>query len=267
MKVNGTAVIQFGEIDKAHSILRELPIDHPLAPLAQGFHHMLDGDYAACLDVFSEAIEQNEQAPPFVYNIAADVALLAEEYEKAREFILRRSPILASDSALQFDRFTASDVVKLGFIHLQNGDRTRGIELLTAALPVVQSLPRLGMFGQGVRDVQIFALLGRSEDALLALRAAVDAGYRGSIPYDNWLLADDPYLDSIRNDSRFDGILSEIEAFIAAMRARGHGSRRKRRMGVITGARGFVIVQHPAGNLPILERPCASRANEQHGGD
>ena len=213
-------MIQFGEIDKAHSILRELPIDHPLAPLAQGFHHMLDGDYAACLDVFSEAIEQNEQAPPFVYNIAADVALLAEEYEKAREFILRRSPILASDSALQFDRFTASDVVKLGFIHLQNGDRTRGIELLTAALPVVQSLPRLGMFGQGVRDVQIFALLGRSEDALLALRAAVDAGYRGSIPYDNWLLADDPYLDSIRNDSRFDGILSEIEAFIAAMRAR-----------------------------------------------
>jgi tetratricopeptide (TPR) repeat protein len=212
--------IQFGEIDKAHSLLTELPAEHPLAPLARGFHHLLDGDYAACLEFFSGIIESGEQMPPFLYDIAADVALIAKEYEKAREYILRQSPILERDSALQIDRFTVRNVVKLAYIHLQDGDRTRGSEMLTAALPVVQALPQLGMFGQGIRDVQIFALLGRNEDALLALRAAVDAGFRGSIPYDNWLLKDDPYLDSIRDDRRFADIVSELESLNGVMHSR-----------------------------------------------
>lgn len=73
------------------------------------------------------------------------------------------------------------------------------------------------MFGHGIRDVQILALLGRKEDALQALRTAVDEGYRGSIAYDNWLLDDDPYLESLRDDQRFDEIVSEIEALNAEM--------------------------------------------------
>ena len=61
-------------------------------------------------------------------------------------------------------------------------------------------------------------MLGRHEDALLALRAAVDAGFRGSIPYDNWLLEFDPLLDSIRDDSRFIAIVSELETLNEVMR-------------------------------------------------
>jgi hypothetical protein len=76
------------------------------------------------------------------------------------------------------------------------------------------------MAGQGIRDVQILALLGRREDALTALRAAVDAGYRGSIPYDAWLLEFDPFLGSIRYESRFDDILSELESLNNVMRER-----------------------------------------------
>ena len=92
--------------------------------------------------------------------------------------------------------------------------------MLNATLPVVQSLPRFGMFGQGIRDVEIFALLGRKEDALSALRVAVDAGFRSTIPSSNWLLENDPFLDSIRDDSRFDEILNEIESFNSEMHKR-----------------------------------------------
>ena len=212
--------MQFGELDKARSFLTSFPADHPLAPIIPGFHFLVDNDYAGALEFFSGIIERGEQLPQFLYAFTADAAIMAGDLVKAQEYILMENPTLAGDSELQIDRFTVPDIVKLAYIHLQNGDRTRGIKMLTAALPVVQSLPRLGMFGQGIRDVQIFALLGRKEDALLALRAAVDAGYRGSIPYDNWLLGEDPFLDAIRDDSRFGGILSEIESLNAAARAR-----------------------------------------------
>jgi hypothetical protein len=92
--------------------------------------------------------------------------------------------------------------------------------MLTAALPLVQSLPRLGVAGHGILDVQILALLNRKEDALQALRTAVDEGFRSSIPFNNWLLEDDPLLGSIRNDSRFVEIVSELDALNAAMRER-----------------------------------------------
>ncbi len=54
----------------------------------------------------------------------------------------------------------------------------------------------------------------------MALRAAVEVGYRGSIPYDNWLLEGDPFLDSIRDDARFTEILDELDTLNAAIRAR-----------------------------------------------
>ena len=210
--------VMFGELDKARAFLTSFPPDHPLAPLNRGFHLFLDGDSAGALEFFSGIIEQGAQLPEFLYAFTADAAIMAGNLEKAREFILMKNPTLKGDSEMQIDRFTVGGIVKLAYIHLQTGDRARGIKLLTATLPVVQTLPRLGMFGQGIRDVQIYALLGRKEDALLALRAAVDAGYRGSIPYDNWLLSEDPYLDVIRDDSRFGDILTEIESMNAAMR-------------------------------------------------
>ena len=164
--------------------------------------------------------EQEAQLPPYMYNVAADVAILAGDLETAREYILIKSPILTRDADLKIDRFTIRDIVKLAFIVIKSGDVGGGTEMLEAALPVVQTLPRLGMFGQGIRDVQIYAILGRKDDALAALRAAVDAGYRSSIVYDNWILEFDPFLDNIREDDRFTAIIGELELLNAAMRAR-----------------------------------------------
>ena len=212
--------VQLGDFEKAHEILESMPPEHPLAPLNPGFRLLIDGDYEGGHRFFSGLIERSAQLPPYMYNVAADVAILAGDYEAAREYILINSPILARDSELEIDRFTVRDVIKLAFIVLRSGDVAAGTEMLEAALPVVQSLPRLGMFGQGIRDVQIYALLGRKEDALAALRAAVDAGYRSSVVYDNWLLEFDPFIDTIREDDRFTAIVGELETLNAAMRAR-----------------------------------------------
>ncbi len=63
-------------------------------------------------------------------------------------------------------------------------------------------------------------LLGRKEDALQALQAAVAGGYRSSISFNPWLLESDPFLDSIRDDSRFAAVLDDLEALNEVMRTR-----------------------------------------------
>ena len=69
----------------------------------------------------------------------------------------------------------------------------------------------LGVFGQGIRDAQIYAILGQREDALNALRAAIDEGYRTSVISDQWTLPFDPYLSGLRDDPRFGDMLKELE--------------------------------------------------------
>ena len=79
---------------------------------------------------------------------------------------------------------------------------------------------RLFPHASGIRDVQVYALLGRREDALAAFREALDEGYRGSILFDGWPLQIDPYLDTIRDDPRFTGMLDELDGYLATMRDR-----------------------------------------------
>ena len=213
-------LVQFGDVDKSRDLLAAMPADRPLAIFKDGFNLLLDGDYRAALESFRRNIDTDEAAPPYLFDIASDIALVAGDLQTARNYVLRGTPILNSDSKLQIDRFTVRQIVKLAFVYQRTGNVIRGNEMLNATLPVVQALPRLGMFGQGILDVQILALLGRKEDALSALRAAVTAGHRSSIPNNNWLLEDDPFLDSIRDDSRFADIVSELEALNGAMHSR-----------------------------------------------
>lgn len=212
--------MQFGDLDKASELLQSEPVNPALVPLQPGLVKLVQGEFGAALDIFSAAVDNGEVELQFVFNLIADTALLAGELDKARQYTLQATPLLNDDAVLDVDRFTVRQVVTLAFVHLQTGNEARGKAMLNAALPVVQSLPRLGLFGQGIRDVQILALLNRREDALQALQAAVDAGFRSEISYATWLIDSDPFLDSIRDDARFAMIVDELDALNAAMLAR-----------------------------------------------
>jgi tetratricopeptide (TPR) repeat protein len=212
--------LQFGDVAKARDLLMAMPADHPLAVFKDGFDLFVDRDYSGALEFFSRIIDADEATSLFLFDTVSDIALLAGDLETARDYVLRGTPILEGDSNLQIDRFTVKQIVKLAFVYQRTGNVIRGNEMLNATLPVVQALPRLGMFGQGIRDVQILALLGRKEDALNTLRAAVTAGHRSSISFNTWLLEDDPFLDAIRDDSRYADIVSELESLNGVMHSR-----------------------------------------------
>ena len=65
--------------------------------------------------------------------------------------------------------------------------------------------------------MQIYALQDRREDALSALRQAVDEGWRMFWWY---YLKQDPSLESIRGEPEFQAMMNEIEADMAMQLAR-----------------------------------------------
>jgi TolB-like protein/tetratricopeptide (TPR) repeat protein len=209
--------LQFGATDRARELLANTPATPAMVRLVPAFESLLELDVEGAHELFAEYIDGVESLPPFLVNMSVEVAILAGDLERAREYLFLGTPILARDADLPIDRFTVRQVVNLAYIYLRSGELRKGNEILTAALPVAQSLPRLGLSGQGIRDVQILALLGRKEEALQAFREAVDAGFRSSLIFNTWLLEIDPFLESIRDDSRFQAISSELDSHNAEM--------------------------------------------------
>lgn len=209
--------MEFDDKERAIASLTRLPDDHPLAQLAPGFRLMLDGRFDAATEVLIKVIEANPDLPLFVHGIVSDMALLAGDLGNARKHMLIANPVLKLDADVEVNRFTIRDVVKYAYILKREGDTGRSMELLDAALPVVNSLPLLGVFGQGVREAQIYAIQGRTEDALAALDAAIDAGYRTSVVSDQWILSIDPFFAELREDERFVAILERLSTLNDAM--------------------------------------------------
>ena len=89
--------------------------------------------------------------------------------------------------------------------------------LLNRAEQVVWTIPRLGVRGYGIADVQIHALRGDDAKALAALREAERAGWRG--PYWRYSRDFDPCLASIRNEAEFKAVFADIERDMARQRA------------------------------------------------
>ena len=212
--------LEFGEPDRALALMQSLPENHPFTSLLKGFVLLVDADYRNALDFFSEVIATDNDVPVFLTFMAAEVALLADDLDSARKYTLMSQPILTADTELKVEQFTVAAIIRLAYIEQREGNKTRALELLHAALPVVQELPRLGMSGQGILEVQILALLGRKEDAFVALRELVDEGFRGPILANVWTLDEDPFLTLLRDDSRFNVILDEISESVAMMRDR-----------------------------------------------
>ncbi|HSG96943.1 MAG TPA: tetratricopeptide repeat protein [Woeseiaceae bacterium] len=211
--------VAFGDMDRAVNILKTLPDDHPFAKYMDGFVLLIDSDIRGALEFFSALADSGElfDANEFPAGAAAQVAILAGDFKKAREFVFIDEPILREDTELQVDKFTTPSIIRLAYISQREGDSAYAQELLRAALPVVRQQPRLGWFGQGIQEVRILALLGRKEDALDALRELVDAGFREPVLTDLWSLDLDPFLAILRDDQRFAAMVDEVNRSLAEM--------------------------------------------------
>ena len=130
------------------------------------------------------------------------------------------NPEFTADADLEIDARNVRNLIGYAFILQNQGENRRADTLLDAALSVVRTLPRMGIAGHGIRDVQILALQGNSFEALAAFREAIDEGFRGTVVSNGWPLTIDPYLDSLRSNAEFQAMIDEVDDKVAAMQQR-----------------------------------------------
>ncbi len=117
--------------------------------------------------------------------------------------------------AVQLDRRNVFQAINVSLALERSGEQACADRLLDAALVVIRDLPRLGTFGHGIADVEIYARQGKTELALATLREAIDAGWRG-----NWWLQGErsPHNAAIAGEPRFKAMMDEVRADMAAQR-------------------------------------------------
>jgi hypothetical protein len=106
--------------------------------------------------------------------------------------------------------------IRLAAVLQRTGEADRAAALLDAGERTIAEMPRLGLYGFGVADVEIHALRGDKAKALAGLREAERVGWRLG-----WRAARDTnlMLASIRDEPEFKAIFADIERDMARQRA------------------------------------------------
>lgn len=149
--------------------------------------------------------------------VLRNVDLAAGRHEVARARYARAFRELTEPEVPQVDASNYLAAVDLALVLIHLGEQERADDLLKGSLDVIKTLPRLGTHGFWITDVRIHALQRRPKQALMALRQAIDAGWRNF----SWLrLQHDPSLDSIRAEPEFQRMQARLQADLAAQAKR-----------------------------------------------
>ena len=214
------AYIEFGEYDKILEIFSDVTAGHPMYEYGLGMEKALQGDFAGAAEIVERAIDGVENPRQFELSLITGFSVFAGDFDKARKYAELRNPEFAADADPEVDAFNVANVIRYAFILQNHGENQRAETLLRAALDAVRTLPRTGIAGHGIRDVQILALQGKTLGALAALRDAIDEGFRGTVASNGWPLAIDPYLNSLRDQPGFQAMVGELDAAVARMQQR-----------------------------------------------
>ena len=146
-----------------------------------------------------------------------DHELRAGRFREARALYEKAYPELLNESAPKVDHGDCPAAINLALVLSKTGEPVRADQLLNRSFERIQTISRLGWYGYGIADVQIYALRGEKQKALSALRQAIDDGWRLRWWY---YLKHDPNLESLHDEPEFQAMVAEIEADMAAQLAR-----------------------------------------------
>ncbi|MGI9259703.1 MAG: tetratricopeptide repeat protein, partial [Gammaproteobacteria bacterium] len=214
------AYIEFGEFDKVIGLFSNMVPGHPMYEYGASMELVLQGDFAGAVELIEASIEGVENPRQFLFSLLSTLSVFAGDFDKAREYAELHDPEFAADADPKVGADNVADLIRYAFILQKHGEAQRADHLLDLAIEVVRTLPRIGLFGHGIRDVQILALQGKTREALAALRDAIDAGFRGTAASNGWPMAIDPYLDSLRDQPGFQAMAGELDDEIARMQQR-----------------------------------------------
>jgi tetratricopeptide (TPR) repeat protein len=212
----GMLFLDLGDPDRAeywtHRSI-ELGPESYIANFSMQLHQLYGGDEVAALEYGRKAVEIGDTGSDlFPITLIADYEREAGRYSEARAVYEENHSELLGTDAPNVDSVNYQAAINVAPVLTRTGEQERADLLLELAFERIQAIPRLGRFGYGVADVQIYALRGETQKALSALRQAIDEGWRAFWWY--WL-KEDPTLESLHGEPEFQAMVAEIEADMA----------------------------------------------------
>ena len=173
--------------------------------------HLYRGEEAQELEYARKVLTIN---PRFSYPLAhlRNHDLKAGRYAEARNRYEQSYPTLLNENEPRIDGSNYRAAIGLAFVLSNTDEQERADMLLDRSLTFIDTIPKLGLRGYWIYDVQIYAQRGKKQEALAALRKAIDQGWR---TYWWYYLEHDPSLDSIRDEPEFQAMVAEIRADMA----------------------------------------------------
>lgn len=222
----GGLFLDLGALAEAESWIQrslEIGAEARWPNVARGLPQLYRDDSAA-VDYASRSFSSYPNNWPAAW-ILRNHAIRDGRYADALALYEDIAPALLRDDLPEIENTGAYlDAINLALVLSGAGERERADLLLDRSLEYIRSVPRLGLDGYWISDVQIYALQGKRREALTALREAIDAGWRTLWWY---YLERDPNLESLHGDADFQAMVEEVRADMAAQLERVRGMQRR----------------------------------------
>jgi tetratricopeptide (TPR) repeat protein len=218
----GLLFLDLGDRDRAEYWIErslELAPDSFSVNLAMELLRLQQGDRPAALEYGRRAFPSQINYYSFWFNSFRPMRideLRAGRYREARAAVEKIAPELLNEASPQIGVTNYRAAIDLALILSKTGDPQRADWLLEHSLQYIQGVPRLDSTGYGVADAQIYAVQGNPQQALSALRRAIDEGWRA---YWWFYLEYDPILEPLHGEPAYQAMVAEIEADMAAQLA------------------------------------------------
>lgn len=138
-------------------------------------------------------------------------------YREALDEFAGSYPELSCEDEPSVTRSNFFQALNLSLALEKTGERECATMLLNKVHERLQTLPRLGSAGYGIADVEVYARLGNREEAIAALRRAIDGRYRAFW----WAQGEkSPHTLSLHEDPEFVALMQKIKADMALQLAR-----------------------------------------------
>ena len=174
--------MDLGDSDQAeHWIHRSIELGPKswIANIGMQLLYLFKGDEVAALDYGRKADEiGNAWSDRNRSKLIADHELRAGRISEARAVYEENHPELLGEEAPNVDFVNYHAAIDVALVLSRAGEQKRADRLLELAFERIATLPRLGRWGYGIADVQIYALQGDKQKALSALQRAIDEGWR-----------------------------------------------------------------------------------------